>query len=316
MQHPQSAVPAHNTNRITKLWSAVALTAIVALSGCTPDIPRNSRFKPAAPTSPASPKIPDAPKPVLTTSITDPVTGKPDRSAYRQNQRTVALEESQLAFLALDIQNTLGSVEVEVDPRRSDILVQWRAFASSTATPTMPRPVIVNGANDSADPDQPAGWIATDLADDNGLPVFRVLSGAPEGELAAMRIRIVVPSCAGLRIRNSGGAVTATGVSGAIDVRTGQDGMPGGDITIRAAAPQEDPVTVLATQGNVLVTLSRESKGQIRATSGNGGVVAIQAPGSSLRATKVARDNYVGTLGGDNTIELHSANGSVTLAIP
>lgn len=220
---------------------------------------------------------------------------------YAQHVERIELNEAQRSALAIDVQNALGIVEIDVDPRLASATVAWRAFPSPNGESLRTR-------------QGPPGWIATDLTEDAGLPVLRVLAGAPDGATAAMRVRISVPACAGVRVRNAGGLVRIAGTSGAVDVSNGHGGGGGGPIDVRTAGAQTQPATLLTTQGDVRLEIGAGSQGDLIA-SADGGVVRVDAPKAKLVTTTALKGRVVGTLGGENRLELHSAGGNVDLVI-
>lgn len=219
----------------------------------------------------------------------------------------IPLSESQRTGLALDIQNDRGLVEVIVDRLRTDATIEWRAFPAD-GRPMKPLPDAAANAE--------RGLVAWDMAEDGAMPVLRVLAIQPTGGNASspVRLRVTLPSCAGVRVRNSGGAVTLRGVSGAIDVNNGYGGGPGGFVNVTTAGAARHPITLLTTEGDIRLDVGPGSTGKIEASAA-GGRVRVDASGAHLMDAKAGNREYVGTLGGENAIEIHTARGSVELMV-
>lgn len=195
--------------------------------------------------------------------------------------------------LAVDVQNARGTVSVWVEPGKP--IAVWAADRGG------------KGMNHRPD------WIAASLTEDNGKPVLRVLNDSQEGEPTETTIRIRVPSCAGIRVRNSGGLIDVKGVTGAIDLQNTMP--PGSGMAIRAYAggPITAPVTARTNNGSIDVRLPTGSTGAVRVHAVNGTPI-VDGGYLVLTSVKMTRTDITCTVeGGENPIDLSTEDGTASL---
>jgi hypothetical protein len=181
---------------------------------------------------------------------------------------------------ALDIQNHRGSVTVIVSP-----------YAKA--------PRVTALAHQTGAVDANVRWTAASMENDNGRPVLRVLStpeatGAPD---VPVDLRIIVPSCGGVRVQNDGGPVVLQDVSGAIEVRNGLHASDGRSIFIETASALTDPMLLRSESGNVEVRMGRGSAGHITAST-QSGRVTVDTGASKTAGVKLTGTSWSGTLNG------------------
>jgi len=212
---------------------------------------------------------------------------------------TVALDGT--SPLALDIDNQRGSVQVEVSPKFKAPII-WAGVPGETKTARRP------------------DFVAAQLVMDSGRPVLRILSASPSstspgsaaGEPKYVNLRIQVPSCAGIRIRNDGGPVFLKGVAGAIDIINSTHGMAGGT-TVIAAKPITDPITIKASRGGIDLRLQEGSEGTLNARTMKGSM-RIDVDKARVIGAKTSYREWIGTLNKPgNPIDLRAEEGDVVV---
>lgn len=223
-------------------------------------------------------------------------------SVQSRNVPVSGLSTVKQGVLAVDVQNQLGEVEVVVDAHEPAPRVE--------AIP-LKRDVPISQV-DRASAEKP--WVAAQVSDDAGGNVLRVLCTAPENQTPApVYLRIVVPDCQGVRVKNSGGPVTLTGVGGAIEVECtpSTPAMWDGGAAIHVSTRRAITSNVLlsSTDGEVVLVVGRSSTGKIEALSPDSEIKIAASEGiatNGLVATNV-RGRYTSSFnGGDNPITLRS----------
>lgn len=197
--------------------------------------------------------------------------------------------------LALDVQNARGTVSIWVDPTKP--LAVWAA--------------VKGGSGSDHKPD----WIAASVVQDNGRPVLRVLSSAAADQPKPTTIRIRVPSCAGLRVRNAGGLIDVKGVTGAIDIQNAMDFGTPEAVRVVAGAPITAPIGVHTNFGNISVRLPLGSTGTARVYSLEGQSLI---DGAKTTLTEVLTNRTQITcviMGGTNAIDIGTDKGVAQLVI-
>lgn len=215
------------------------------------------------------------------------------------HERMVEMPAGAVGALAVDISNACGSVEVRVDPRWKTPKVEWFAIGNV--------PEVSKGKETE--------WVATDVAVDQGRPVLRVLGTELDGQRVPVRVLVMIPSCAGVRVRNSEGPVKLMHVSGAVDVVNGVQGVSGGHVMVVVDGVTREPISVTSTDGNVQVSLARGSSGNVTLTAPVGRV-SMKGGKEALRNVRVEKSKWTGVVnGGDNAITLNADGGHVELVI-
>lgn len=193
------------------------------------------------------------------------------------------------AGLALDVDNAVGPVDVIVDPSLTDCRIEAETYEGDRRIPT-----------------NPSTWAVGELTLDNGRPVLRVAARPSTPKSEEIRLMIRVPSSAGLRVRNTNGPVTATGVQGSIDIASGTANTPGGNITLRTRGKVEAPVSLATTRGSILWVAERGTAVAINARSAGGGV-EVNAPNEKIVGGSKGVGLFTGAINdGTNTARLAS----------
>lgn len=219
--------------------------------------------------------------------------------AKRTHERAVEMPAGAVGAMAVDVSNACGSVEIRVDPRWTTPKVEWFAIGD-----------VPEGSKAKA-----AEWVATDVAVDQGRAVLRVLGSEIDGRRVPVRVLVMIPACAGVRVRNSEGPVRLMHVSGAVDVVNGENGTPGGQVTAVLDAATKEPIRITTTSGNVSVSLARGTRGSVSLTAPVGRV-SMKGGKESLKNVKVEKSKWMGVVnGGESAITLNADDGNVELTI-
>jgi hypothetical protein len=204
-------------------------------------------------------------------------------------------ESAPSAALAIDISCPRGTVTVEAGPWVKHASVAARAYDAD---------------------DQPLtqeSWVSADMAQENGRSVLRILCGEPAGTQTSdpkYIIRVRAPSIEGLRIRNGGGKIDVSGVSGALDI---QNTGPGGKVRVKSKRSINDPVLITTTKGDVIYQIAEGSSGSIDA-SANNGEVRVRSPRGTINSLEVTRDTWHAVWNeGTNSVVIRTDNGDVYL---
>ena len=196
--------------------------------------------------------------------------------------------------LAIDISNEHGSVVVEVSPSFKELAV-WARASGDTTQARIP------------------AFAGAELVMDEGRPVLRIVGANPnavDGVGKYLQIRVQSPACAGIRIRNDGGPVRVTGISGAIDIENSTNGMSGGT-TVIAAKPVVDPVRIVTRGGGIDFRMPADSRGTVSAGVHKGKIRGDvgESKASSIRASDRSWSGVINAPG--NSIELRSDTGDI-----
>ena len=154
--------------------------------------------------------------------------------------------------LGIDIDNRLGTVRVEV-------------------VNDLAAPVIWAGCSGDTETERTPDYVTAALVTQHGRSTLRVLSTTVSGSVTPkpVNIRIKVPACDGIRVRNSGGSVWLKGVSGAIDVMNDAPGLSGGT-TVVVAKPAHDSIKIHVKSGGIDLRVPDGSCGILSATAQSG----------------------------------------------
>jgi hypothetical protein len=212
--------------------------------------------------------------------------------------------------LALDIENSGGSVRVKVDPRLVAPVVEartrWKAGEPEVWT----------------DDDPPSSVDAVYAAGPEGRAVLVVRAEASGGgpAEASIDVDIVVPSCEGIAVKNGWGPVQLVGVTGAITVENGV-GMVGagemgaGRVEVRTGAPIVDPVALTTTRGPITLVTEPRGRGTIEMLTGDG-VTHFRTRYGTLREVRPEPGVWRGVWnGGTNPVHLRTGAGRTRVMV-
>lgn len=213
-------------------------------------------------------------------------------AARAKHQVTVAGEADVKRPLAVDIDNQNGRVEVRVDP-------------------TLTRPIVTAICPGSTAADRRPDFVSAELVAEAGRGVLRVIASSPDRpEPKYVTLRVTVPACDGLRIRNMGGPVRASGVNGAVDVVNDMPGLAGGT-SVRFASPMTQPVTIRANRGGIDLRVPEGSTGALRFKTDQGTIRADTAKATVRAASSNGRELSATMNGGANAVALTTETGEI-----
>ncbi len=167
-----------------------------------------------------------------------------------------------------------------------------------------------------------------EIREDVGTDHVRLETRVPsnlEGKHAEVRYHLKVPASISLRVRNTNGQVTLTGLKGRVQAETTNGGVRGleltgpvqasttnGGVRLELAAVADGGVRAETTNGGVEVTIPASAKANVRASCTNGG---IHVSGLNLEGGETSRRRVEGRLnGGGPTVALETTNGGIRLS--
>lgn len=212
-----------------------------------------------------------------------------------------ALERS--PSIALDVDNAIGSVLVYVD---SEV--------------TLPR-VIARAGSRTGEPTENYNgdrWVTAAVTETDGRAVLTVRNTVrpPEEKNFWVQVIVVLPSCDGVRIKNSEGLVDVRGVSGAVQIDNGGAGKKGGNVKFEAGKPVTAPVNISTANGNVDLIFPTGTAGSIELLSGNGMLANISAWTGQLEHSVHKPGSYKGVLNrGQNPINVKTNEGQIDMRV-
>lgn len=204
--------------------------------------------------------------------------------------------------IGLDVENVRGAVLINVNPK----IPAPRVVAYAGTRRGQP------AENRSADK-----WVTASITESDGRAVLAVRSVPYDGvDDLWVQVAIEVPSCDGLRVRNSDGTVDARGVNGAITIENGGAGRPGGYIYVAPGKPTSSPITITSSSGDIELVLPTDSTGNVELISANGKLAAIVAWTGQITNSVIKPGSYTGILNwGTNPIRLKTGEGEVRMHI-
>lgn len=204
--------------------------------------------------------------------------------------------------LALDVENDRGAVLINVNPKLT--APQINAVAG-----TIRGEPVENYQGNS--------WVTAAITEVDGRSVLRVRNTPVDGETNRwVQMTIEVPSCDGLRVKNSDGAIDVRGANGTISIENGGAGRPGGEVYVALGKPTTSPIMITTSTGNIDLILPTDSTGNIELISGNGALAAIVAFTGQVTNSSIKPGWYSGILNwGQNPIRVKSGEGEARLRV-
>jgi len=160
-------------------------------------------------------------------------------------------------------------------------------------------------------------WVSAQITETDGRAILAIRD-VPQGEGDDLwvQIAIEVPSCDGLRVKNSDGTVDARGVNGAITIVNGGAGRPGGYVYVATGKPNSSPISITTSTGDIELVLPTDSTGNVELLSGDGRLAAIVAWTGQVTNSAIKPGVYTGILNwGTNPIRLKTGEGEVRMHI-
>lgn len=204
---------------------------------------------------------------------------------------------------AIDIENHRGSVEVRVEPWRSDVNVSFRTTIAGDHSGDRARS-IREGMNYDA---------GSNAADGPPVITIRALTAVPDDTDHSTRILVRMPACGGVRVRNAGGPVLIVGAGGAMQVENAD-----GSVEVRTDRVIDAPALLTTTKGNVRWQIPLASRAAFDAETGDGVIVIDNAaPGQNdWSATWSGPRKVAGTLNsGQNAVSLRTLEGDIRVIL-
>jgi len=206
-----------------------------------------------------------------------------------------------LTVLALDIENPYGGVRVEVSDKSDHVCMTESLLTAAFST------------DELREDFQQRMTLETERVE--GAPGHetirvRVVALEPIKTKEGVNLTIKLPSCEGIRVRNTAGSAVLVGVTGAIHVETID-----GDIEVRCDEPVRSPVALIADSGDVYLQAPGGDEGRVELVSNTGKAVFTSTlePLVGLTATT---NQVRGTLGGGvYPITLRSDSGDVRMMV-
>jgi hypothetical protein len=207
--------------------------------------------------------------------------------------------------IAIDVENLNGSVTILVSDRYKQAMVyahaRWRGGLSKDEWE-----VVKN-----------EDWVVAEHVIEGDNSILRVLSQAtPETDMPVRtELRILLPSCDGVYVRNAGGLVTVVGAGGAHTIVSGFEIGSGGHIEVRTSRPIHDPVTLRTSDGHINLVLGPNSGGSLDIQS-DSGRVAFGSKFGRVSQVRVEPLRWTGVWnGGTNPIVLQALSGNARVRV-
>lgn len=207
--------------------------------------------------------------------------------------------------VAVDVENLNGSVTILVSDRYKQAMVyahaRWRGDLSK----------------DEWEDLKNEDWVVAEHVIEGDNSILRVLSQATPDTDAPVRteLRILMPSCDGVYVRNAGGKVTVVGAGGAHTVVSGFELGQGGHIEVRTSKPIHDPVTLRTSDGHINLVMAPNSGGTLDIQSDHGRV-AFGSKFGRVSQVRVEPLRWTGVWnGGTNPILLQALNGNARVRV-
>lgn len=185
--------------------------------------------------------------------------------------------------LSVHVENGLGEVVVEVNKRYKTPSVQAYEIDEGGGR--------VRG--------KPQAWVAAEQIQSEGKTMLRVLALEQEGVKKPVYIRVRVPEGQGVSVKNAGGPVRLTGVSGPIEVQAdaGEPGQwkRGASISVAMGAPVDSPISLFSADGEVELLMPAGSRGRLDVQAPHR-LVVLDADGARVMGAKTSGETYSATL--------------------
>lgn len=167
-------------------------------------------------------------------------------------------------YTAVDVENPKGNVRVVALPKHEEArisfrvqkehLLRWRSMRMKLGFDPNGEYFTAEHIND--------GELSTLVVRPTDLTI--------EGYRLPVNVTVYVPQCNGLRVWNTDGDVDVVGVSGVIDVRSGDEQNEGGNIEIRTENSLHDTITAWTNDGDVTLVAGPDAGGTIELVAPRG----------------------------------------------
>ncbi len=145
--------------------------------------------------------------------------------------------------------------------------------------------------------------------------VVRATDLSIEGFRPPVDITVYVPQCDGLRVWNAEGNVEVVGVSGVLDIESGDELSRGGDIQIRSSQQLSESITAWSNNGDVTMLTGPNAAGTIELIAPHGKTSFWSKHGLTEHSRpEVGRWTGIWN-DGTNSIKLESRTGNAKLMV-
>ena len=220
--------------------------------------------------------------------------------------RTIAVQGTRAnqGPTSVEIHNVRGDVRIIVDPKRTEpkITVLFRHDSFVTRI--------------TRERDFRAAPVAASYEQREGGVLLKVWTDTVGGNLPSLTtdLTVRIPACADVTIRTVGGDVEVVGANGVVDIVVDTDDGRSASIVYRTDAAITDRVVIRTNSGNILFNPGEGSTGRFVLTSGSGGAEFDVKAGKVSDVVLSDTARWEGVLnGGENSITLHSDNGTVRM---
>lgn len=206
---------------------------------------------------------------------------------------------------AIDVENLNGSVTILVSDRYPEAQIYARANWRKAYD------------KDEWEEVRNEDWVVAEHVIDGENGVLRVLSQAtPETDPPVRtEIKILMPACDGVFVRNAGGNVTVVGAGGAHTITSGFEIGDGGHVEVRTSRAIDDPIILRTSDGDVELVLGSESGGEIDIQASDGSV-GFASKFGRLSQVRVEENRWTGVWNGrTNPLTLSTLDGNARLRV-
>lgn len=230
------------------------------------------------------------------------------KGVSRKSIEVTGVESTPGQVVAVDVTNFNGNVTIVADETQQTPRVRAKVRAKRGLFRRFATQEQMN-----------AVWIGAELVAQEGGTVLRVLARpdpeVPGSEKVKVHLRVDVPACNGVLVRNAGGVVEVRHVDGAIQVDNGSAGATGGRIDVRTARSLDAPIALTTSEGSVFLQTGPESAGELDVGSDDGRAI-VRAHLGDLNGVLVTNRRWQGVLnGGTNPILLKTGKGDARLLV-
>ncbi len=212
-------------------------------------------------------------------------------------------------FIAVDVENPKGNVKVVALSRNEEAYVRFRVQKENLLKWRSMRMKL------GFDPD--GEYFTAEHITDGELStiVIRPTDLTIEGYRLPVDVTVYVPQCHGLRVLNAGGSVDVVGVTGVIDIISGNEQVRGGKIEIRTDNALHEAINAWSNHGDVTLVTSPDAGGTIELVAPHGRTSFWSKHGQT-EESRPEIGRWTGIWNdGTNSIKLESRDGNAKLMV-
>ncbi|MBL4590995.1 MAG: hypothetical protein JKY96_03440 [Phycisphaerales bacterium] len=212
-------------------------------------------------------------------------------------------------FIAVDIENPKGNVKVVALSRNEEAYVRFRVQKEHLLRWRSMRMKLGFDPNGE--------YFTAEHITDGELStiVVRPTDLTIEGYRLPVDVTVYVPQCHGLRVLNAGGKVDVVGVTGVIDIVSGNAQTKGGKVEIRTESELHETISVWTNNGDITLVTGPDAGGTIELIAPHGRTSFWSKHGHTEHSRpEVGRWTGIWN-NGSNSIKLESRNGNTKLMV-